>query len=479
MILKKAIESRTTASVSAIMTDSDNPLNLVTSASRDKSAELLAKGCCAAAFLIPLKLSLTYCVLVPLICFWLASTIRRDRKFLTLNTPLRTLAVPLVFFLLTVILSTITGLNPRHSLGPTLSLTFFALAIPLFAGHAKPAPTLLALVTGQSLAALHSVVDGAFPGTLSTFFLGKVTESGQLALTLFVAVGLAWRQLSTTDSRTIGSDLGRLTCLGAITAGVVALCAFRGDLGQYSQVVLWTTLLWTVTASAMATKIVTRNIHLKTYAWLAVAAIPLLNGALLVNLKRGPWFGVLIGSLVFCGFFARRLLIGIVALSALIVVALPPIQDRLAASYGDFTITGGRSTIWRIGAELCAQYPLGVGYKNSGILRKFATEIPEELDHFHNNLLNITAESGWLATLLFLWFVVTAVRLCFSKPHDPLLVALGCAVISWQMAGLVEYNAGDAEVLIVTWLLLGIGMQLNYDRLSSATQLPPEVTSLT
>ena len=33
---------------------------------------------------------------------------------------------------------------------------------------------------------------------------------------------------------------------------------------------------------------------------------------------------------------------------------------------------------------------------------------------------------------------------------------VGCAIISWQTAGLVEYNFGDSEVMIIVWMLLGI-----------------------
>jgi O-antigen ligase len=425
-----------------------------------RERSLLERGCLLAAFLVPLKLSLTYCVLIPLILTWIGLAIQQKRVAPQRGTPLHTLCVPLAFFLVVVVISASTGLHPLHSFSPTVSLIFFALSIPLFAQYAKPLQTLVALIAGQSIAALHSVLDGAFPDTFSTFFLGKVTESGQLALTILVVVGLLWRTLSSMNDSKTRADLRWLNCLAASTAVVVALFAFKPNLGEYSPVELWTAPLWIGAVGLLAKKIVDSNKQVKLYAWLAVAAVPLLNGALLVNLKRGPWFGILIGSLIFCGFFARRLLVGIVALSALIFVALPPVQSRLGASYDDFTMSGGRSTIWRIGAELCAQYPLGIGYRNSGVLRKFATEIPGELDHFHNNLLNITAESGWLATLLFLWFIITAVQICCSKPYDPLLVAIGCAVISSQMAGLVEYNAGDAEVLIVTWVLLGVAMQL-------------------
>jgi O-antigen ligase len=223
---------------------------------------------------------------------------------------------------------------------------------------------------------------------------------------------------------------------------------------------LYIALCWGAAVAWIATRLSARDKATALYAGLVTLAIPLLTGALLVNLKRGPWFGVVTGVALLCAFFARKSLIAVIATITLTVAAFPAIQTRLTDSYTDFTIAGGRSTIWQIGADLCSKFPMGVGYRNSGILRSFSHEIPEELDHFHNNLLNITAENGWLATVLFVWLIFTTLRLCFSRPKEPLLVAIGCAILSWQLAGVVEYNAGDAEVLIMVWLLLGVAMKL-------------------
>ena len=67
----------------------------------------------------------------------------------------------------------------------------------------------------------------------------------------------------------------------------------------------------------------------------------------------------------------------------------------------------------------------------------------------------IAAESGVLTACIFIWFMYSLVRLCFRKPLSVLHVAIGCAILSWQTAGLVEYNFGDSEVMLLVWLLLG------------------------
>jgi O-antigen ligase len=189
---------------------------------------------------------------------------------------------------------------------------------------------------------------------------------------------------------------------------------------------------------------------------LSVLHLPLLTSALLLNLKRGPWLGVTIGAGVFFLVYARKFLAIILTATVVVAATVPPIRERLAVSYDHFTISGGRSTIWRIGGELISQYPLGIGYHNSGIMRQFSLEIPPELKHFHNNLINIAAESGILTAAIFCWFIYAIVRVCLRRPYITLHVAIGCAIISWQVAGLVEYNFGDSEVMIIVWILLGL-----------------------
>lgn len=426
---------------------------------------ILTSGCTLVAFLLPIKLSLTYIVLIPLLLYWgyagrLNHAGHPKFSLLKKTEALNFIAAPLAAFMLAAILSGAVGISQRHSLPALASLLFFSLTIPLFANFAKTHSVCLALIAGQALAAFHSFLDAAIPDTLPRLFLGEVTESGQLALTVPLTIGLIISYLPSATSSQKAPIFARSNTVLAIMA--VAITATLVLLGFQSELPLPTIIL----ALAVASSLLSARMAIK---WaknsapkfreqlaLTLIALPLLTCALLVNLKRGPWLGVLIGTSCLIFFYARRFLLPLVFAATTIAITIAPIRERLLASYEHFTIEGGRSTIWRVGLELVSEYPLGIGYHNSGILREFAPEIPAELKHFHNNLLNIAAETGWLGALIFIWFLLGTLKICFRNRDNTLYVAIGAAIISWQAAGLVEYNFGDSEVTIVVWVLLGL-----------------------
>ncbi len=306
------------------------------------------------------------------------------------------------------------------------------------------------------------------PFSVPRLFLGEVTESGQLAITILVLVGTCWataakkgsaHKETTSVAATPLPSTRSVFALGALMSIMATLLAFQKWLAIPLEASALLCGAFVVVSLLTIQALRTSNGSIRDLLLLVGIEGPLLLCALMINLKRGPWLGVIVGTTLFCAFYARRLIWIIALLSAAVAVGVQPIYERIASSYSHFTISGGRSTIWRIGAELAAEYPLGVGYHNSGILRQFSTEIPQELKHFHNNFLNIIAESGWLAGLLFAWFLVEVLRVSFRAPRNPLYVAIGCAIISWQTAGLVEYNFGDSEVMMIVWMLIGLLLQ--------------------
>ncbi|MFN4896710.1 MAG: O-antigen ligase family protein [Pseudomonadota bacterium] len=428
---------------------------------RSEAYLTLERGCTLVAFLLPLKLSLTYIALVPLLLFWLYSA-RAQLSVLRIPPAARPIATSFGIFLFVCLLSGVVGVSATHSLPSLASLFFFALTIPLFANHARPKMVCLALIAGQSVAAFHSFIEASLPFALPKFFLGKVTESGQLAIVIPLALGVLISSIQNAAKSGAGLNSiphQRLALTTLVITTALTCVGFQSELPTPSSLLMALTA-----AAAFCLFIVGRwakraSPEIRLQLALTTISLPLLICALLVNLKRGPWLGVLVGASCLMYVYARRWLLPLVFGSAFIALGISPIRERLLASYDHFTIEGGRSTIWRIGAELLSEYPLGIGYHNSGILREFALEIPPELKHFHNNLLNIAAETGWLGLIVFIWFLCLIVKSSFRDCLAPLYVAIGAAIVSWQVAGLVEYNFGDSEVTIVIWVLMGVLLQ--------------------
>lgn len=371
------------------------------------------------SFLVPLKLSLAYVALIPLILLWLIGTLRSQFRFLNkINHPL---IMPLWVFIGSSFISALCGVNPAESLLNLLRFSFFAL-IPLIIMDVVPRGKehllMLAYLCGQTLAASYTLLWGLMPIELPRIFLGAVTESGQLALGCVLGIATAIALLGVRD-RTIPLQAPLIT-----------------ESSKESGLII--------------------NKILVSLAALTLCA------ALIINLKRGPWLGVFIGVGLFLLIHRRRLILPLIIIAFTLPLFIPEIYQRLAASREHFLIVGGRSEIWDIGLMLSQEYPMGIGYGNSPILRSFSTEIPKELTHFHNNFLNILVENGWFSLLAFLWWIVNSTYYAFRRVAGEadssrlLKAGIGCALISWQVAGLVEYNFGDSEVLLVVYIALGL-----------------------
>jgi uncharacterized membrane protein (UPF0136 family) len=349
-------------------------------------------------FFLPLKLSLAYGVLIPLLCYWAWSERQKIQEFCRLS-----FVAPILFFLLSSLLSSLWGINPIHSITGIIRFAFFTLTLLLVFDVCRkfsPFPVILALITGQSISSLYSLLTVISPFPLPRLFLGAVTASGQLCMTSIIAVGFVLWEWKRRPFE--GSSFAKSVC---------------------------------------------------------VAVILLL--ALLANLKRGPWVGVFSGLVLLFVLHERRLLLPLILGGTIAALSIPSVRERLAESDDHFFISGGRNIIWQIGAELSSRYPVGIGYRNSPILRDFSDEIPQELRHFHNNFLNILVENGWLTLGIYLWWITALLQLGFSKsarnsPHWILISSLGCGIVSWQIAGLVEYNVGDSEVMLVSCVIIGV-----------------------
>ncbi|MCB0310240.1 MAG: O-antigen ligase family protein [Bdellovibrionales bacterium] len=403
--------------------------------------------------------------------------------------------MPLLFFILAAFFSSFAGADPLHSSVRIVRFGFYSVTILYFYYLARQFGIerfLLATVAGQSFAALHTVFEAAFPQYVPSILIGKVSESGQLALSVVVSIGLTifcTQRLEEDEPQKASSSSnfseGLLLLWGSANFLICNLLVFD----RYFRLPALLPSLLTILLAcsfAIALKRISSKELVRNYASLRAAlmtlATPLLLAALVANLKRGPWLGLSIGCLILFLSFRRRYVLPVLAVALSMILLINPIRDRIAASLDHFFISGGRALIWDIGIELMENYPLGVGYENSPILRDYSDSIPRSLTHFHNNFINVLVETGWIAFFIFIWWLVALIRMAFSsKPilkYRIINVTIGCALISWQMAGLVEYNFGDSEVFLLSFILIGC-LAANCDRsddLTKSRQLAAEST---
>lgn len=139
-----------------------------------------------------------------------------------------------------------------------------------------------------------------------------------------------------------------------------------------------------------------------------------------------------------------------------------------------------RQTVWHEGFDLWTSSPrnfiLGVGMDS---IKRFAPEWHMfddgrlNMGHFHSTPLNLVAERGLPALLMWLAILGIYARTLWqslnprSKIQDPRSrgILLGClgGTIGFFSSGLVHYNLGDQEVAMMFFLLMGIGIRVTTD----------------
>jgi hypothetical protein len=433
----------------------------------------IVMGGCLAAFFVPLKLSWAYAAIIPTMLMFI-SWHRWNITEITDAIPAY-IRNPLIGWFILVILAAPFGIDPTTTIIKGLRFGFSILLIPLymFISHRITTTKFLGfLVFGQTISASHTVLSSILPQYMSRTFPGAVTESGQLALTIFAALGCLFYLFYTTESL----KLTRAKLVIPIL--VLAIATYTGfygiNMGLASSLLIGVALISALIVSVRK-HLLTESTNSDRFYSLLFLAIPLLFSALLINLKRGPWLGVSISILALLLIYNRKLILPLLGLIIITAVTVPQIHTRLIQSSQDFFIEGGRNQMWQVGIELASKFPVGIGFQNSPFLKKYDPTIPSMHSHFHNNALNVLVETGWLGLfILASWIAGLFVASKNSKLTFPNSLLLNCviaAIGSWQLAGIVEYNFGDSEVLQVAFIILGAlaSLTCKSDRIATAT----------
>jgi O-antigen ligase len=196
-----------------------------------------------------------------------------------------------------------------------------------------------------------------------------------------------------------------------------------------------------------------------------IVAVPALLVALAVTLTRNAWIGTLLGITLLLTIRNWKFII-IPPLLAVLALAIAPgqIQQR-AQSFvnSNDPASRDRRVMWRIGADMVRDhFLLGVGPvliepNYAAYRQKYPDAVNPTNPHLHNVPIQIAAERGIPALLVWLWFIAVAARDLWRqlrRGQAPAVAAAGlAAVVAMLAAGMFEYNFGDSEFLM---LFLGL-----------------------
>ncbi len=282
-------------------------------------------------------------------------------------------------------------------------------------------------------------------------------------LVLYVIVPLAYR-LFRGRHATLATDV--IITVGALSAtyGIIQylilnydnlLLRPHGTLGLY---MTYSGLLMLVTCAAVSRVIFARQRR----AWAALV-LPALLLALTFTFTRSAWVGACVGiGILFLLRDFRLLGLLPILLGGFLLVAPPALTARL---YSTFSLTDpsnvDRMAMMKSGWRIIKDDPLtGVG--PDMILQVYPhyrdkSAVNERTPHLHNVPLQIAAERGVPALILWIWFIAVLIRDFWRRRHSlyPSLSNTGLAVIGAMLAaGLFEYNFGDSEFLMLFLVLV-------------------------
>lgn len=205
---------------------------------------------------------------------------------------------------------------------------------------------------------------------------------------------------------------------------------------------------------------------------------------LVATFTRGAWAGFAAGALALLPAARRRtrwlIVVGLVVVVAGLLampyqvrvrfLTLNELRHRILtmADPHEAGVTE-RLYMWRSGLTMWREHPwLGMG--PGGVKREYSNyALPEaakkRTGHVHNTPLQILVERGVLGLAAWLWlfgaFYTRAIALLRRLPREAAreraLVAGSLAgVTGFLVAGLSEYNFGDAEVVLVAWVIMAL-----------------------
>ncbi|MFQ6082553.1 MAG: O-antigen ligase family protein [Candidatus Aminicenantia bacterium] len=190
--------------------------------------------------------------------------------------------------------------------------------------------------------------------------------------------------------------------------------------------------------------------------------------ALLLTLTRSAWVGLIFAGGFILYLYKPKALIVIPVIIIIFLIFAPHSMKQRAISIFSLQDESNLDRIYMLqsGLRIIRDHPLtGTGPATIPIVyEKYKLpQVEREGIHLHNNLIQIAAERGIPALLLWFWFIIAAFLSLFKLAKDknePYLRAISIGalgtIIGLFIAGLFEYNFGDSEIKMLFLYIITI-----------------------
>ncbi len=195
-------------------------------------------------------------------------------------------------------------------------------------------------------------------------------------------------------------------------------------------------------------------------------ALLLMIAAEILNFKRGAWISLMFILTIQGWIKSRKMILTVISAAVVVLVLYQPARVRILSVKNEFSSRAGRVAMWKVTPSILRDHPMGVGIDNVGsVMYKYDSAIESGRDHLHSTLPQILAEMGPVGLIAFLWWMTVFIKLSFQtfrmiddrKPYEKaLMLGIFSTFIGFLINGLVEFNFGDSEVVMVIYILMGL-----------------------
>lgn len=213
---------------------------------------------------------------------------------------------------------------------------------------------------------------------------------------------------------------------------------------------------------------------------LLAAAIAALCVALFLTVTRASWAAFLVSAavMILIGASKRTLLICIACMVPLALAGVFYLQQKRNVGFADMKDDSAtwRLMVWREGLDVLVSNPrhLAVGIGMDSIKSHWQDwhmfdDGRQPIGHMHSTPLQLAFERGVPTLLIWIVWIFIYLKMLWRGvrredlewPEQGILLGSFGGTVGFLVSGLVQYNWGDSEVVMIFYLLMGLSLAVS------------------